>query len=161
MGTRLGHARRAALKGALAAAIGLGACASASSFSRTLPAGVPALEGWEKSTGRAELDDPHRIVSYEFFVRPGREATYEVIRYRISYTDPLVRARLDYTSNERLQWDLDGRRLRRFELVPQGEVERWEELAADSQRFQRETGVILRVLGLHRQLLQLRDGRAP
>jgi hypothetical protein len=137
-----------------------GGCASASSFSPTLPVGVPSVAGWEKSEARAELERPRRTVEYQLFVRPGREATYEVIRYRVTYSDARERARVAYTPNERLQWDLNGRTLRRFELVPGAEGARWEELAVGSERFTRETGVILSLMSLHRELLHLRDSEA-
>jgi hypothetical protein len=136
------------------------ASASASAFSTTLPAEVPNLDGWEKSVARTDLDHPRRIVEYELFVRPGREATYEVIRYRVRYPDAMARTDPAYTPNEKLQWDLNGRMLRRYELVPVADGSRWEELSPASERFARETGVILGLLSLHRKLLGLDDLRA-
>ena len=150
------------LTGWLAASwLGLTGCAivSASAFSPTLPADLPNLDGWEKNVARTDLDHPRRIVEYEFFVRPGRGATYEVIRYRIRYPDALRSADPAYSPNEKLQWDLNGRELRRFELVPGASGARWEELSAGSERFARETGVILGLLSLHRKLLGLDDLR--
>lgn len=145
-----------------AALLGCAGCAvvSASAFSPTLPADVPNLDGWEKRAARTDLDNPRRIVEYELFVRPGRGATYEVIRYRIRYPDALVRADAAYTPNEKLQWDLNGYTLRRFELVPGADGARWEELKAGSGPYTRETGVILGLLSLHRKLLGLHDDAA-
>lgn len=137
------------------------AAASASAFSPTLPAALPNLDGWEKRAARAALDDPSRIVEYELFVRPGREATYEVIRYRIRYPAGWARADGVYSANEKLQWDLNGRTLRRFELVPGEGGARWEELSAASDRYARETSVILSLLSLHRKLLGLRSALIP
>jgi hypothetical protein len=133
------------------------ACGSAARFSYPLPAGVPSTEGWEMSEARAELDHPRRIVEYQLFVSPRRSATYEVIRYRIRYSDPAESERLKHTANEQLQWDLDGRTLRRFELMPDEQGARWEELAAGSERFRRQTPAILSLLFLHRELLARRE----
>jgi hypothetical protein len=136
------------------------ACASCGStirFFYPLPVGVPSIEGWEMSEARAEFDHPRRVVEYQLFVSPKRNATYEVIRYRVTYADPADRVRLRYTANERLQWDLDGRKLRRFELMPGTQGAHWEELTAGSERYTRETGVILSLLGLHRELLFRRE----
>ena len=152
-----GGLRARLLAAALLACVGCGL--SASRFSYTLPADIPSLEGWEKSEARAELDGPSRVVEYQLFVRPGRGATYEVIRYRITYADPDESVRAGYAPNERLQWDLNGRTLRRFELVPTAQGAHWEELSRGSQRYSRETGVILGLMGLHRELLFLRDAR--
>lgn len=147
--------RRGRVAGLVTSLLCCAGCGSSSTFSYTLPAGVPSLQGWEKSEARAELDGPSRIVEYQLFVRPGRGATYEVIRYRIAYADPRESERLGDTPNERLQWDLNGRTLRRFELIPTAQGARWEELAAGSQRYTRETGVILALMGLHRKLLRI------
>jgi hypothetical protein len=132
---------------------------STSTFSYTLPADVPSLAGWEKSEARTELDRPKCVVEYQLFVRPERGATYEVIRYRITYADPAEGLRLGISSNERLQWDLNGHTLRRFELMPTAQGGHWEELSRGSHRYSRETGVILGLLGLHRELLFSRDAR--
>jgi hypothetical protein len=142
----------------LAAALSCGAaCASSGpAFSYALPPDLPSIEGWEKNEARGEMADPRGVIEYQLFVRPGREAVYEVIRYRMTFTDASEGARAGYNANERLQWDLNGRTLRRFELVPTSQGgRRWEELAAGSQRFARETGVILGLLGLHRKVLGL------
>jgi hypothetical protein len=141
----------------LAAALcGGAACASStSSFSLMLPPGVPSLEGWEKNEARGELSAPRGVIDYQLFVRPGREAVYEVIRYRMKFANAGEGARAGFNANEHLQWDLNGRTLRRFELMPTEQGARWEELAAGSERYSRETAVILGVLGLHRKVLGL------
>jgi hypothetical protein len=132
-------------------------CGPAVRFSFPLPAGVPSTDGWEISEARAELDHPRRTVEYQLFVSPKRSATYEVIRYRITYADAAERARSQHTANEQLQWDLDGRTLRRFELMPGEQGARWEELAAGSERFRLQTPAILSLLALHRELLYRRE----
>ena len=145
----------------VASLLGSAGCAAASAFSSTLPAALPNLDGWEKRAARANLDHPSRIIEYELFVRPGREATYEVIRYRIRYPGRQERADGADSTNEKLQWDLNGRTLRRFELVPGEGGARWEELSAGSDRYARETAVILTLLSLHRKLLGLRSALIP
>jgi hypothetical protein len=143
------------LRPVLVFALAASACAAASALSPTLPEIVPELGGWERIAARATLQNPARSVDYEFYVRPGREATYEVIRYRVTFRDQREARRRTDESYERLQWDLDGRRLRRFELVPGSPQAHWEELAAGTQRFSRETATILELLGQHRKLLGL------
>jgi hypothetical protein len=139
-----------------AALLGGAACASSSyAFSYRLPAELPSLEGWEKNEAQGDLANPRGVIDYQLFVRPGRGAVYEVIRYRMTFADADEGARRGFNPNERLQWDLNGHTLRRFELVPTAQGARWEELTAGSERYSRETGVILSLLGLHRKLLGL------
>jgi hypothetical protein len=134
------------------------AAASTSAFSPTLPAALPSLVGWEKHAARGIIENPSRIVDYEFFVRPGREATYEVIRYLIH---PAGRSGGDPSAGEKLQWDLDGRNLRRFELVTDAGGSHWEEFSKASDSYTRETRVILDLLSLHRRRLGLSDAFSP
>ena len=99
-------------------------------FVTTVPAVVPSVEGWERITGDVELQKPRVAVQYEFYVNPERPAIYEVVRYRVTDLDPLGKAMSGYPTRERLQWDIDGRDLRRFACVGQtaGPECVWEEL---------------------------------
>lgn len=129
----------------------------AGELAKTLPEAIPSLEGWEKITGEADLEDPPRSVRYEFYVNPKRLGLYEVVRYRIRHPRSPESGR----DTEKLQWDVDGATLRRFECSPtdgppHGEC-RWTELPRGSPEYERELGPILWLLGLHRRLLQERD----
>lgn len=130
-------------------------------FTKVLPVGLPSLKGWERIVGEAHFDDPHVSVWYEFFVSPERRAIYEVIRYRIRH-EAVHRHDDDYPPTERLQWHLAGTKiLRRFECQERSVSTaacQWRELPQGGAEYQRETGVILWLYGLHRRLLEERDG---
>jgi hypothetical protein len=132
----------------------------------SLPAGVPSVAGWERVTGEADFADPDLSVHYELFVRPGRAGSYEVVRYR--FAGP---AAIDYALHERLQWDVNGHEVHRYECLP---VERakgaparapswsWRELAIGSEPYRNEVRVILWLYELHRRLREARDaGELP
>jgi hypothetical protein len=143
--------------------IGLVLCTSSgpTGFTRDLPSDLPDPSTWETSTGFAELDAPRRIVEYQLFVGPRRTGLYEVVRYRIVVCDPEERSRSRISANEKLQWDVDGGGIRRFECAPDASLGasacRWTELAAGTPEFQLETAAILAVYGLHSRLLHERD----
>ena len=134
------------------------------SLAPAFPPGVPEVAGWERIEGEADLADPDLSVRYEFYVRPGRLASYEVVRYH--FAGPAAQ---QYGLYERLQWDVDGRVLHRYECrvpekPPEGRATRagegaceWRELARETQAFQSGTGVLLWLYGLHRRLLAERD----
>jgi len=145
-------------------AIGLALCTSTgpTGFTRDPPSDIPDTSTWETTTGFAELDAPHRTVEYQLFVGPRRTGLYEVVRYRIVVCDAAARARSGISANEKLQWDVDGGGIRRFECAPDASLGisacRWTELAAGTPEFYLETLEILSVYGLHSRLLHERDG---
>lgn len=140
--------------GGLALLLGGVACRTTARFSPVLPAGIPDPSGWEKSSGSAEFDNPHRFVDYELYVQPGREALYALTRYRITLTDPRDRERYKITANEKLQWDPPTGAPRRFQCDahPSGPC-RWRELPRWSAEYVGETPAILSVYSLHLRLL--------
>jgi hypothetical protein len=146
---------------------GLVLCTSAgpTGFTRKLPSDVPDTSAWETSAGFAELDHPHRIVEYQLFVGPRRTGLYEVARYRIVVCDPEERSRSGISADEKLQWDVDGGGIRRFECrsgsPPGASPCQWAELVAGTPEFLSETGAILSVYGLHSRLLHERDAGGP
>lgn len=129
-------------------------------FTRELPIGIPSVAGWEKINGEAELKDPHTIVRYEFYVNPARYATYELVRYRITRSLPGEPAS-DSEGSERLQWDIDGRQIRRFECTrapAPGAPCGWREVERGTSEYDHESWEILWLYELHRRLLRERDG---
>jgi hypothetical protein len=126
-----------------------------------LPAILPDISTWERSSGAADFDSPKRRFEYELYVDPARGASYAVTRYRIHVDDPDERRRADLTDTEKLQWDVDGRRLRRFECRPVagGADCVWFEMAFDSTEYRRELQPILAVYAMHRNLLFEREQR--
>jgi len=143
--------------------VGLVLCTSAepTGFASGLPPEIPDFSRWERSTGFAELTAPHRTVEYELFVGPRRTGLYEVVRYRITICDPAERSRWRISANEKLQWDVDGGGLRRYECTSDASARaspcRWTELAAGTPEFGFETAAVLSVYGLHSHLLHQRD----
>jgi hypothetical protein len=146
---------------ALLAAASLTVCRSSARFTPELPPGMPDLRTWEKSTGMAELDDPRRVVEYELYVGPERSGVYGVARYRIAITNPELRRASGLTANEKLQWDVDGRKVRRFECVPEPESRRqpcrWKEYPRGSPEYDAEMRPLLSIYALHAALLHRRE----
>jgi len=129
-------------------------------FATALPVGLPDMTGWEKSAGSAEFENPRRSVAYEVFVHPDRPAVYSVTRYRIRLLTPDAAAeRLGW--DEKLQWDRDGKDVRRFRCeAPAGSASqrcRWRELPRGSAEYDLEMPAILSIYALHARLLAERD----
>jgi hypothetical protein len=139
----------------------------------TLPAGVPSVAGWERVAGQADFGDPEFSVRYEFFVRPGREGSYEVVRYRFAGAGAAP-----YGLHERLQWDVNGRELHRYECVPADPPKvadptqaapaqsrpacSWREIAIGSEPYRNEVAIILWLYDLHRRLSEAKErGELP
>ncbi len=137
-------------------------------FAAPLPAGMPSMQGWEKLSGAAELDEPRARVEYEFYVNPRRPGIYELIRYRV--TLPVgTRHAADYPALEKVQWQRGAKDLRRFECHPGASPAapcRWRELLQGSEAYDREVPVIIWLYGVHLRLAEGRldeddeDGRA-
>lgn len=127
-------------------------------FAAHVPAMVPSVEGWERLTGDLELQDPRVAVQYEFYVNPARPALYEVVRYRVTNRAPQRAGQRPYPTTEKLQWDRDGRDLRRFECVePRAQAEcAWQEMEKGSDGYLREVGVLLWLYGEHHKITQTR-----
>lgn len=133
----------------------------ARSLARHLPTVLPDISTWERSSGFAEFDDPRRRFEYELYVDPLRGASYAVTRYWIHVDDPAERRKADITDTEKLQWDVDGRTLRRFECRPDpaGGPCVWVEFEFDSPEYRRELKPILAIYAIHSGLLRDREQR--
>ena len=122
-------------------------------FAETVPDVVPSVTGWERIEGTFDLQKPRVAVQYEFYVNPQRPAIYEVVRYRVTELGPQKKGGTPYPTTEKLQWDLDGRDLRRFECVAPAAQDacKWREMAKGSDDYLREVGVLLWIYDLHNQ----------
>jgi hypothetical protein len=151
----------AALGPLLLAAWATAGCRSAGGFAPHLPPDLPDLGGWERSEGVAELDGPRRTVEYQLFVAPGRLGVYGVTRYRITLADAAERRAGGLPGHEMLQWDRDGRDVRRYACVPADAPRqpacRWRELARGSREYDDELRPLLSIYALHAALLRQRD----
>ena len=127
-------------------------------FSSKVPVAIPSVQGWERITGDLEVVSPRVDVQYEFYVNPARQAAYEVVRYRVTDRDPNRKGNR-YPATEKLQWDRDGRDVRRFECVasaPAGPGCAWEEMEKGSPDYLREVPVLLWLYGEHQKAMKQR-----
>ena len=140
-----------ALKIVAAVALALTTSPVAGRFTPEVPSVVPSVEGWETFSGEVEFGRPARVaVQYEFFVNPARPVIYEVVRYRVTLLG--AGGEPDSVSNEKLQWDRNGRDLRRFECVgnePAVGGCTWREMATGGDEFIREVPVLLQMYAAH------------
>jgi hypothetical protein len=128
-------------------------------FSKDVPAAIPSVEGWERITGDLEFDVPRVAVQYEFYVNPERPATYELVRYCVTDLGPVPKGRTRYATTEKMQWDRDGRDVRRFECVQReagGAGCAWHEMEKGGADYLREVPVLLWLYGAHHELTQRR-----
>ena len=131
-------------------------------FSVKVPMAVPSVEGWERIAGDLELHNPHVAVQYEFYVNPARPAIYEVVRYRVTDLGPVPKDKTRYPTTEKLQWDRDGRDLRRFECLPRaagGAGCAWHEMEKGGADYVREVLVLLRLYDAHNRMMQARAAK--
>jgi hypothetical protein len=134
-------------------ALGAGPVAEPAHFSASVPEGTPSVLGWERIAGELEVASPHVLLQYEFYVNPERQAAFEVVRYRITDLGAVPEGRR-FPATEKLQWDLDGRDLRRWECVPHPDSGcRWREMGKDSLDYAREVPVILWIYGQYRRVM--------
>ena len=119
-------------------------------LSRDAPAMVPSAEGWERISGDVELDRPRVAVSYEFFVNPERPLIYEIVRYRVTRLG--AKGSAPARGNEKLQWDRDGRDLRRFECMAGDAADQacaWREMDKDAAEYRDEVPMLLAMYAAH------------
>ena len=128
-------------------------------FSRDVPVAIPSVQGWERITGDLEFKKPRVAVQYEFYVNPARPASYEVVRYRVTDLGAVPKGKARYPTTEKLQWDRDGRDVRRFECVPRtagGAGCAWREMEKGSADYLREVPVLLWLYDAHLRTTQAR-----
>ena len=138
---------------ALAALACLGvACGGATRFSPRLPPDLIDVSRWEKLAGSAGIVSARLDVEYELYVSPQRPNVYSVTRYRItpwSAREP---------SHEKLQWDRDGRDVRRYECAPEtpslANPCQWRELPRGGAEYIGELGGLLSIYNLHVMLVR-------
>ena len=126
-------------------------------FSKDVPTAIPSVRGWERITGNVEFMSPRVAVQYEFYINPRRPAAYEVVRYRVTDLGPVRKDKARYPTTEKLQWDRDGRDVRRFECVGNGgdgAACSWQEMEKGSPDYLREVPVLLWLYGAHHQMMK-------
>ncbi len=118
-------------------------------FASEGPRVIPAMAGWERISGDLEFATPRMAVHYEFYVNPLRPMIYEVVRYRVTeFAAP--GSGQPSRVREKLQWDRDGRDLRRFECVPRaGAACAWEEMEKGGDAYLREVALLMQLYNGH------------
>jgi len=123
---------------------------------------IPSVQGWERIAGDLEFASPRVAVQYEFYIHPARPAAYEVVRYRVTDLGPVRKHKPRYPTTEKLQWDRDGRDVRRFECVVNaagGAGCAWQEMEKGGADYLREVPVLLWLYGAHHKMMQDRAAR--
>ena len=120
-------------------------------FSQVVPRGIPSVRGWERITGDVEFESPRVAVQYEFYINPARPGAYEVVRYRVTDLSAGGVDRPRHAATEKLQWDLNGRDVRRFQCLSDagGDGCAWQEMEKGGADYLREVPVLLRLYGAH------------
>ncbi len=149
---------------ALATGLLLGAAARAAGqdpdagFAPTLPATVGDVSRWEVVTG--DFETARMRGSYRFYVNPARQAMYQLMRYRVellgepgeehrrSAGERVAFAQHPGLPEPMLMWARDAT----------GAGPEWRPIAAESDEYKIEIGVIMRLLAVHRAA---RAGASP
>lgn len=123
-------------------------------FPERVPLAIPSVEGWERISGDLAFEALRVDVKYEFYINPARPAVYEIVRYRVTDRDPVRRKKDRYPADERLQWDRDGRDIRRYACMADpapGAGCSWQEMEKGGDDYLREVPVLLWLYGAHYQ----------
>jgi hypothetical protein len=121
--------------------------AGAADFAPTLPDGVADVSGWELVSG--DFDTPGFRGDYRFYVNPGRQALYQVMRYRTATSggpgEPLGAERVAFVRQPGVREPIAC-----WERQPEGVVPPWRRLLPDTPEYLAEMGTLNRVIGMHR-----------
>ena len=120
-------------------------------FAPILPEGVGDVTGWQLVTGDFETETARG--AYRFYVNPARAAMYQLMRYRVEFLAPAGTARRERTDAERVVFvRRPGVRepIACWEKQPPGASPAWREIAAGTEEYRFEMGVLMQVLAVHR-----------
>jgi hypothetical protein len=120
------------------------------SFALTLPEGVSDVGGWTVVTGRFETWAARG--TYRLYVNPARAGMYQLMRYRVEVLAPAEAARSRPGHAERVAFvPRPGVREPVACWSRQGKASppSWRRLAAGSEEYLVEMGVLMRVLAAH------------
>jgi hypothetical protein len=117
-------------------------------FLGAVPESIPSVAGWQRISGDLELPAPHVSVQYEFYVNPKRPVIYEVVRYKVTRLGP---GSDRVAGNEKIQWDRDGRDVRRFECVLQEAAGgcAWHEMEKGGRDYLDEVPMLIQLYTAH------------
>jgi len=126
-------------------------------FASTLPAAVGDISGWEVVTG--DFETPRMRGSYRFHVNPARQAMYQLMRYRVELVGP-ADGDPRRAPGERVAF-VQHPGTREHMLIWVRETlagSDWRSIAADTNEYKIELGVLMGVLAVHRAV---RAGASP
>jgi hypothetical protein len=121
-------------------------------FTSPTPDGVDNVSQWEVVKG--EFENAHAAGAYRFYVSPGRQALYQLMRYRVSFRAPVSEEERRNRSTEKLVWN--GHPGERVPLLCWERVAAtgsapayWRELSPGTAEYFWEMRVLIQVLSLH------------
>ena len=119
-------------------------------FAPTLPDGIGDVSRWQLVTG--DFDTRRARGEYRFYVNPARPAMYQLMRYRVQLLEGATGEERRRGPAERVAFIRQpGVRepMVLWERGPAGADPAWREIAAGTNAYRLEMGVLMRVLGVH------------
>jgi hypothetical protein len=121
-------------------------------FASPAPEGVGNVSQWEMVEG--EFENTHAAGAYRFYVSPGHQALYQLMRYRVTFRAPVSAEERQNRSTEKLVWN--GHPGERAPLLCWERVAAtgsapayWRELSPGTEEYVWEMRVLIQVLSLH------------
>lgn len=134
----------------LVAATARPATPEGAAFSPRLPVRVGDVSGWQIVTGDFETGIARG--AYRLYVNPSRAAMYQLVRYRVEILRPWPAVEDRRGDVERVAFVArPGVRepLLLWVLLPPGGQSSWRTVAADTDEYRAEIGVLMAVLQVH------------
>ena len=119
-------------------------------FAATLPDGIGDVSRWQLVSG--DFDTSSARGEYRFYVNPARPAMYQLMRYRVQLLEGASGEEVRRGGAERVAFIRQpGVRepMALWERGPAGADPAWLEVAAGTNAYRLEMGVLIRVLGVH------------
>jgi hypothetical protein len=115
------------------------------------PPGVADVSQWEMVGG--EFENAHVAGAYRFYVSPGHQALYRLMRYRVTFRFPVSQDEKRNRSTEKLVWNRQpGERVpllcwERVEATDRAPAY-WRELSPGTSEYKSEMRILIQVLSL-------------
>jgi hypothetical protein len=120
-------------------------------FAPSLPDGIGDVSRWQIVTG--DFDTLGARGEYRLYVNPARSAMYQLMCYRVQFLEGATVEERGRGAGERVAFvRRPGLRepMALWERAPPGSGPAWLEVAAGTNAYHLEMGVLMRVLGIHR-----------
>jgi hypothetical protein len=119
-------------------------------FAPTLPEGIGDVSRWQLVAG--DFDTRRARGEYRFYVNPSRPAMYQLMRYRVQILEGATDEEQQRGGVERVAFIRQPGVREPMALWERGRTGRdpaWLEIAAGTNAYRLEMGVLMRVLGAH------------